>query len=404
MSIQNINNIKSINHYQIKLDNEEKMARLCLEGKCGHGTEDRCAQKIATEGWHECVEEKRLLTVGEYMTLAPSVAEEFVKLWLKENSGVCSRIMADNLRAKVAALKASDSLGILTMFAFIVGNPADDALRTEFYRFLNDEEDDAGPVVTDGNFYWELEKSMSAFADLKKAQTAWASRTTANAGPNCDQCGNARTGIGGRVCELCDLAKQDTAIVHNHVICHCCVDDQEDYDYDDGNQPPRWKDAARRTYDDGFDEDYDGEDEDEETASQEEERRQEMVEENERQGMDERQMEAGYGYEYCNRCGKTLTRCWCDRSAAYLTGEQADEREAENELNRAVFEHNSVSTSDPHIRISHLSPVVPDNWQEIVNRVPSCAGCKCDCRDNMSLGCCGHVCPTCRNKGEWIEA
>ena len=315
MSIQNI---VSINHYQIKLDNEEKMALLCLGGKCGHGTEDRCARNIATEGWHESVEDNRLMTVQEYMEMAPSIAEEFVKLWLKKNSGLCSRIMADNLRAKVAALKASDSLGILTMFTFLIGDPADDALRAEFYEFL--EDDDDGPQVTGSNFYWEMEKSMKAFADLKRAKTAWNGRITAHAGPDCDQCGNARTGIGGRVCEQCDLARN-----HNHVICHCCVDrqdEEEDYDYDDGNQPPRWKDAPRRTYDDGFAEDYDGDDE-------EGERRQEMAEEN------ERQMEA---------------------------------EEAEEELNRAVFEHNSTPTGDPHIRISHLSPVVPDNWQEIVNR------------------------------------
>jgi len=305
-------NIKSINHYQIKLDNNEKMARLCLEGKCGHGTEDRCARNIATEGWHESVEENRLMTVQEYMMMAPSEAEEFVKRW--GGDGV------DELRAKVAALKSSDPMGILTMFAFIVGDPADDTLRADFYEFL--EDDDAGPEVTESNFYWEMEKSMKAFADLKRAEKAWASRTTANAGPNCDQCGNARTGIGGRVCELCDLARQDSAIVHNHVICHCCVDDQEDedYDYDDGSQPPRAKDIPRRGYDDGFDDEYDGPDEDEE------ERRQEMAEENERQ------------------------------------------MEAEDELNRAVFEHNSTPTGDPHIRVSHLSPVVPDNWQEIVNR------------------------------------
>jgi len=317
MSIQNINNIKSINHYQIKLDNEERLAQACMRGECGHGTEDQCARKIATEGWHECVEEKRLLTVQEYMSMAPSVAEEFVKLWMKDNNGLCSRIMVDNLRNKVAGLKTSDPLGILTMFAFIIGNPADDTLRADFYEFL--EDDDAGPQVTDGNFYWEMEKSMKAFADLKRAETAWKGRVTAHAGPDCDQCGNARTGIGGRVCENCDLARN-----RNHVICHCCVD-REDEDYDDGNQPPRWKDAVRRTYDDGFDDDA----ENEETESQEEERRQEMAEEN------ERQMEA---------------------------------EEAENELNRAVFEHNSTATSDPHIRISHLSPVVPDNWQDIVNR------------------------------------
>jgi hypothetical protein len=103
--------------------------------------------------------------------------------------------------------------------------------------------------------------------------------------------------------------------------------DREDEDYDDGNQPPRWKDVARRSHDDGFDDDYDGEDECEETDSQAADRRQEMAENM------ERQME-----------------------------------EAEDELNRAVFEHNSTPTEDPHIRISHLSPIVPDNWQEIVNR------------------------------------
>ena len=304
-----INNIVSINHYQIKLDNEEKMARLCLGGKCGHGTEDRCARNIATEGWHESVEENRLMTVQEYMEMAPTIAEEFVNLWLKKNSGLCSRIMADDLRARVATLRANDPMGILTMFNSIIGDPSDNALCAEFYAFLDD--DDAGPEVTASNFFWELEKSMGAFADLKRAQAAWASRTTAHAGPDCDQCGNARTGIGGRVCELCDLAKR--------TICYCCVED--DYDYDDGNQPPRWKDAARRTYDDGFDE-YDAEDE----GEGEEERRQEMAEEQERQ------------------------------------------MEAENELNAAVFEHNSVPTSDPHVRISGVSHVLPDNWREIVNR------------------------------------
>ena len=320
MSIQNINNIKSINHYKIKLENEERMAQLCMQGKCGCGTEDRCALKIATEGWHECVEEKRLMTVQEYMELAPTVAEEFVKMWMKDNNGLCSRIMVDSLRAKVAELKASDSLGILTMFTFIIGNPADNSLREDFYEFL--EDDDAGHPVTESNFFWEMEKSMKAFADLKRAETAWKGRVTAHAGPNCDQCGNARTGIGGRVCDMCDLAKQDSAILHT--TCYCCVDreDEEDYDYDDGNQPPR---AIHPGGYPEFADDYDYEGE--ETDSQAGERRQEMAEENERQ------------------------------------------MEAEDELNRAVFEHNSTPTEDEHIRIAHnVSPVVPDNWQEIVMR------------------------------------
>jgi hypothetical protein len=292
MSIQNISNIKSINRYRINLENEEKMAQLCMQGKCGHGTDDRCAQKIATEGWHECVEENRLLTVGEYITLPPTVAEEFVKLWMKDNSGLCSRIMVDNLRKDVAALKANDSLGILTMFAFIIGSPANEGLREGFYNYLLAEDDYLGPQVTEANFFWEMEKSMKAFADVKRAEMAWANRPTANAGPDCDQCGNARTGIGGRVCDMCDLAKQDPTIVHNHTICHCSVDeDEENYD-----------------------------------AEEEEERWQEMAEEN------ERQMEA-----------------------------------------------------------------------EMAIRNPTCAGCSCDCRDNVSVGCCGHVCPSCRVSGGWVE-
>ena len=306
MSIRDISNIISINHYKINLENKEREAQRCLRNECGHGDEDRCTRKIATEGWHESVEDNRLMTVQEYMTMAPSVAEEFVKLWLRDNSGVCSRIMADNLRARVAALKATDPLGILTMFAFIIGDPSNDGLREEFYTFL--EDDDDGPGVTDSNLYWEMEKSMKAFVNVKRATEAWEDRITAHAGPNCDKCGEAREGIGGRVCEQCDLEEQERK-------------------GDWGDLGPRIsRDIPRRTYDDGFDE-YDGDDEEWETASQEEERRQEMAEENERQ------------------------------------------MEAEEALNRAVFEMGSVATSDPHIRVAHnVSPIVPDNWQEIINR------------------------------------
>lgn len=305
MTINDISNIISINHYKINLDNKEREAQRCLRNECGHGEEDRCTRNISTCGWHESVEENRLMTVQEYMCMAPSVAEEFVKRWLNDNSGVCSRIMADNLRAKVAELKATDPLGILTMFAFIIGDPSNDGLREEFYTFL--EDDDDGPGVTESNLYWEMEKSMKAFAKIKQATAAWDERITAHAGPNCDQCGEARAGIGGRVCERCDLEEQERK-------------------GDWGDLGPRIsRDIPRRTHDDGFYE-YDGDDEEWETESQEEERRQEMAKENERQ------------------------------------------MEAENELNRAVFEHNSVLTVDPHIRISHLSPIVPDNWREIVNR------------------------------------
>jgi hypothetical protein len=300
------NNI-SMNHYRINLENEELLAQACLGGWCEHCAEDRCARKIATEGWHECVEEGRLLTVQEYMCMAPSLAEEFVKRWMKDNSGLCSLIMVENLRKDVAALKANDPLGILTMFAFIVGNPADRNLRAELYQYL--EDDDAGPTITEANFFWEMEKSMVAFAELKKAEWAWMGRVTAHAGPNCDQCGEAREGIGGRVCERCDLEEQERK-------------------GDWGDLGPRvFRDIPRRSHDDGFDE-YDGDDEEWETESQEEERRQEMAEEQ------ERQMEA-----------------------------------YEDDLNRAVFEDNSEATLDPHIRIAHdVSPILPDNWAEIAMR------------------------------------
>lgn len=297
MTINDISNIISINHYRINLENEELLAQACLGGWCDHGTEDRCARKIATEGWHECVEEGRLLTVQEYMCMAPSIADEFVKRWLKDNRGLCSIIMAENLRKDVAALNANDPLGILTMFAFIVGNPADRTLRAELYQFL--EDDDAGPPITDSNFFYEMEKSMVAFAEIKKAEWAWMGRLTAHAGPNCDQCGEAREAIGGRVCEQCDLEEQERK-------------------GDWGDLGPRvFRDIPRCTHDDGFDE-YDGDDEEEwETQSQEEERRQEMAENAE----------------------------W--------------QMEAEEELNRAVFEHNSDATADPHIRIGYgLSPIL----------------------------------------------
>jgi hypothetical protein len=228
-TISNMSIIENtINNNHLDLEpRSEAWARWCLDGNCSHDEDELCAKQIATDGWYEGIEEGRLMTVEEYRGMAPSIAEEFLKRWLKDQGGgLCSQLTVDSLRKNAAEA------------------------------------------------------------------------------------------------EICDLAQIDPAIVHS---CHRC-----DYDYDDGSQPPRakhsvWRDIPRRSYDDGFDE-YEGDDEEWETASQEEERRQEMAEENERQ------------------------------------------MEAESELNRAVFEHNSTSTEDPHIRISHLSPVVPDNWLEIVMR------------------------------------
>ena len=138
------------------------------------------------------------------------------------------------------------------------------------------------------------------------------------------------------------------------------TDDEESVDYDDGNQPPRaLHGVARRTHDDGFADDYDGEDEGE-TSSQEADRRQEMAENIERQ-MEEYNHQCDAGDQQCGYCLKTLDGCWCDEPDL-RTGLYPD-------LNRAVFEYNSVPTSDPHVRIAHnVSPAVPDNWREIVSR------------------------------------
>jgi hypothetical protein len=192
-----------------------------------------------------------------------------------------------------------------------VGDPSNKALRQEFYDYLQSDNDNGEPEVTEENFFEELEKSMKKFGEIVMARWAWSNRPTANAGPLCDQCGNSRTGIGGRVCEQCDLELEP----EHH--CYCCVDREND-EYDE----------------------YDAEDE--------EERRQEMAEENERQ------------------------------------------MEVEYELNRAMFEEGNTPTEDPH-----LSPVATGK--------STCAGCSCDCRDNVSAGCCGHVCPSCRVSGGWVE-
>jgi hypothetical protein len=240
----------SVNKYQIKLEKDEAWAKKCMGGNCSHEETDHCARRIVTSGWHESVEEKRIPTVLECMQMAPSMAEGFIQRWLNDQGdGVCNRLVAQYTRDRVAGVRKDDYMGILTMFAHIVGDPSDKALRQEFYDYLQSENDDNGePEVTDENFFEELEKSMTKFGEIVVARWAWASRPTANAGPLCDQCGNARTGIGGRVCESCDLDKEQ----EHH--CYCCVDRE-----------------------------YEDEEEDWETQSQEEERRQEMAENAERQ-------------------------------------------------------------------------------------------------------------------------
>ena len=92
----NINN-------NINLDLEERSepwARRCLDGLCGHVGDVLC------DGWHESVEEDRLITPEEYNELAPSIAEEFIKRWLaKMGDGMCNRMIAEILRADAKHLE-----------------------------------------------------------------------------------------------------------------------------------------------------------------------------------------------------------------------------------------------------------------------------------------------------------
>ena len=201
------------------------------------------------------------------------------------------------------------------------------------------------------------------------------------------------------------------------------TDDEESVDYDDGNQPPRaLHGVARHTHDDGFADDYDGEDEDEEET-----RRQEMVETAERQQeaiieqlLEERLEVFRHPERHATNQAETVALlCELENSIIrhggkaqldkVIAAEEEEEekaaeaaaaaedarREAEysqypglaafikmcgepckmtmdpeiGALNRAVFEMGSEPTSDPHVRIAHnVSPAVPDNWREIVSR------------------------------------
>lgn len=186
---------------------------------------------------------------------------------------------------------------VLTMFANIVGEPTEENKR-EFYEYLHDEGEDVGPPVTDENVIEEIERSMRRFVNIKlqDAWTAWKARATAVAGPTCDQCGDTRNGGGGRVCELCDLAAIDPAIVHEHTD----TSEYEEAEYDS----EEW-----------------------ETPSQEAERRQEMAENM------ERQME-----EYERQC------------------DADDEADGEYypDLNKAIFEMGTRATADPNIRVGEI--------------------------------------------------
>jgi len=159
----------------------------------------------------------------------------------------------------------------------------------------------------------------------------------------------------------------------------------EDEDYDDGNQPPRAKDIVRRTHDDGFDE-YDGEESDSQAA----ERRQEMAEACERQAEAETYGECcdgiccecdhGRWAEQVDPWGRTFGQAWKEfgagiereneRVRALNGGDEVVKRELSSAAwRRAIFEHNSVPTSDSNIRVSHnVSHTMPENWQEIVTR------------------------------------
>jgi hypothetical protein len=168
------NNDNNINNNN--LERSEPWARRCLDGECGHVGDVLCAKRIAVDGWHESVEEDRLMTPEEYNQLGPSIAEEFVKRWLtKMGGGTCSKLMADSLR-------------------------------------------------TDAKH-------------LTKAWEEWKLRG-ANAGPTCDKCGEDRNAIGGRVCWTCDLDMpqfeyKKVGHYHSLPICYCMVGSHEEEEEED---------------------------------------------------------------------------------------------------------------------------------------------------------------------------
>lgn len=169
MEINN-NNTININNLDLK-ERSEPWARRCLDGLCGHVGDVLCAKRIAEDGWHESVEEDRLLTPEEYNELAPSIAEEFVNRWVKNRGNrVLERMMAEMLRAEAKY--------------------------------------------------------------LVKAWDEWQKRG-ANAGPTCDKCGEDRNAIGGRVCWTCDLNMpqfeyKNVGHYHTLPICHCKVEEEEE--------------------------------------------------------------------------------------------------------------------------------------------------------------------------------
>ena len=62
--------------------NTDEWAYRCLKNHCSHGENQRCAKRILTEGWHESIDENRLMTREEYCTLSPIIASKFIERWV----------------------------------------------------------------------------------------------------------------------------------------------------------------------------------------------------------------------------------------------------------------------------------------------------------------------------------
>jgi hypothetical protein len=145
-------------------------------------------------------------------------------------------------------------------------------------------------------------------------------------------------------------AKEEMAVarIQNMWRARMCVPEEENYV--GGDILPRPVHVVRRTHDDGWAEDYDGDDEFDEQM---------------------REISEAYG---------AMSACLCE--GHYETASPQTEKECghmvydaactcgEFALGRSVFEHNSVPTSDSNIRVSYnVSHVLPESWRETVERM-----------------------------------
>ena len=62
--------------------NTDDWAYDCLTDKCSHSEHERCGKRIVSEGWHESIDENRLMTREEYRSLAPIIAMKLIERWV----------------------------------------------------------------------------------------------------------------------------------------------------------------------------------------------------------------------------------------------------------------------------------------------------------------------------------